>query len=139
MRPPGHHAEVDESCGFCYFNNISIAAKYAQRKHGIDKVLVLDWDIHHGNGIQNIFYDDPSVLYMSLHRFDNGDYFPCQKDGSHTYVGKGAGKIIIIQASHYFLPPSFVVHKCIKGILLGHLKLLVNNCFLIYINGPHFF
>jgi len=69
VRPPGHHAEVDESCGFCIFNNVAVAAKYAVERHGMKRVLVLDWDVHHGNGIQNIFYDDDRVLYFSQHRY----------------------------------------------------------------------
>lgn len=67
-RPPGHHAEVDESCGFCFFNNVALAARHAQTKHSVARILILDWDIHHGNGIQHVFYDDPSVLYISMHR-----------------------------------------------------------------------
>jgi len=68
IRPPGHHAEVDESCGFCIFNNVAVAAKYSIEAHGLKRILVLDWDVHHGNGIQNMFYNDPRVLYISLHR-----------------------------------------------------------------------
>ncbi|MCL7970309.1 MAG: histone deacetylase [marine benthic group bacterium] len=67
MRPPGHHAEVSESCGFCFFNNLAVAAKYAQEKHKVKKVLILDWDIHHGNGTQDAFFDDESVFYLSMH------------------------------------------------------------------------
>ena len=92
MRPPGHHAEVDESCGFCFLNNLAIAARYAQKKHGLKKVLIVDWDIHFGNGIHHIFDDDPSVLYISLHRFDNGDYFPGLAEGSVESVGKREGE-----------------------------------------------
>lgn len=94
IRPPGHHAEVDQSCGFCYFNNIAIATKYVQKNYGIRKVMIIDWDIHHGNGIQHIFYDDPSVLYLSLHRYDNGDYFPQLREANYDYVGIGEGKIL---------------------------------------------
>lgn len=92
VRPPGHHAERDESCGFCFFNNLSIAAKYAQSKLGARKVLILDWDIHHGNGIQHIFYQDPSVLYISLHKYDCGEYFPGLKEGNVEYPGEAEGK-----------------------------------------------
>ena len=91
MRPPGHHAEEEESCGFCFFNNVALSAKLAQRQYDVGKVLIVDWDIHHGNGTQNVFYNDDSVLYISLHRFDNGEYFPRQKDGDFSYTGQEKG------------------------------------------------
>lgn len=91
IRPPGHHAESNETCGFCFFNNVAIATRYAQAKHRVQKVLIVDWDIHHGNGIQHMFYDDPSVLYMSLHRFDNGEYFPHLVEANISAVGTGKG------------------------------------------------
>ena len=92
VRPPGHHAEVNESCGFCFFNNLSIAANYAKEKHSLNRILILDWDIHHGNGIQHIFYDDPNVMYISLHRFDNGEYFPHLREANVESTGTGEGK-----------------------------------------------
>ena len=67
MRPPGHHAESDKAMGFCFFNNAAIAARHAQRAHGAERVAIVDWDVHHGNGTQEIFWDDPSVLYASVH------------------------------------------------------------------------
>jgi acetoin utilization deacetylase AcuC-like enzyme len=67
-RPPGHHAEAEEGIGFCLFNNVVIAAKYAKQKYDLDRILVLDWDVHHGNGIEKGFYDDPSTMYISLHQ-----------------------------------------------------------------------
>lgn len=67
MRPPGHHAETDKAMGFCFFNNAAIAARHAQKAHGIGRVAIIDWDVHHGNGTQEIFWDDPSVLYASTH------------------------------------------------------------------------
>lgn len=67
MRPPGHHAETARAMGFCFFNNAAIAARHAQRHHGAGRVAVLDWDVHHGNGTQDIFWSDPSVLYCSIH------------------------------------------------------------------------
>lgn len=66
-RPPGHHATADRAMGFCLFNNAAIAARWAQAEAGIGRVLVVDWDVHHGNGTQDIFYDDPSVFYLSFH------------------------------------------------------------------------
>jgi acetoin utilization deacetylase AcuC-like enzyme len=67
-RPPGHHAERDQAMGFCLFNNAAIAARHAQKAHGIERVAIVDWDVHHGNGTQDIFWDDPSVLYCSTHQ-----------------------------------------------------------------------
>lgn len=67
-RPPGHHAEADKAMGFCLFNNAAIAARHAQRKYGCDRVAIIDWDVHHGNGTQDIFWSDPSVLYLSTHQ-----------------------------------------------------------------------
>ena len=67
-RPPGHHAETSTAMGFCLFNNAAIAARYAQRRHGAERVAIVDWDVHHGNGTQEIFWRDPSVLYCSTHQ-----------------------------------------------------------------------
>ena len=69
VRPPGHHAPADRAMGFCLFNNAAIAARAAQAEHGLERVAILDWDVHHGNGTQDIFWDDPSVLYVSLHQW----------------------------------------------------------------------
>ncbi len=69
VRPPGHHATANAGMGFCIFNNAAIAARYAQKNCGIERVLIVDWDVHHGNGTQEIFYDDPSVFYFSTHQF----------------------------------------------------------------------
>ncbi len=69
MRPPGHHAESGRAMGFCLVNSIAVAARYARRTHGIDRVAIVDWDVHHGNGTQEIFWRDPSVLYISLHQY----------------------------------------------------------------------
>ena len=68
-RPPGHHAESTEAMGFCLFNNAALVTRHLQRHHGIDKVCILDWDVHHGNGTQHIFEEDPSVLYISTHEY----------------------------------------------------------------------
>jgi acetoin utilization deacetylase AcuC-like enzyme len=67
MRPPGHHAERTRAMGFCFFNNAAVAARHAQAKHGAERVAIIDWDVHHGNGTQDIFWRDPSVLYASTH------------------------------------------------------------------------
>ena len=69
VRPPGHHAELSEAMGFCFFNNIAIGARHLQAHHGIKRVAIIDWDVHHGNGTQHSFYADPSVLYFSIHQW----------------------------------------------------------------------
>ena len=84
MRPPGHHAEFSQSMGFCIFNNIAIGARYAQRFHGIDKVAVIDFDVHHGNGTQHMFESDPSLFYGSSHQFPA---YPGTGKSSETGVG----------------------------------------------------
>ena len=87
IRPPGHHALRDRAMGFCIFNNLAIGAKYALSCHGLDRVMIVDWDLHHGNGIQDIFYRDRRVLYASLHRYP---YYPWT--GAVEEVGEGDGK-----------------------------------------------
>ncbi|MDA1104887.1 MAG: histone deacetylase [Gemmatimonadetes bacterium] len=88
VRPPGHHANnTGAEEGFCYYNNAAIAARYAQREHGFEKVLIIDWDYHHGNATQNAFYDDPSVLFYSTH-----DFAAYPGTGDPTLLGEGDGR-----------------------------------------------
>nr|XP_014340344.1 PREDICTED: histone deacetylase 7 isoform X3 [Latimeria chalumnae]XP_014340347.1 PREDICTED: histone deacetylase 7 isoform X3 [Latimeria chalumnae]XP_014340353.1 PREDICTED: histone deacetylase 7 isoform X3 [Latimeria chalumnae] len=90
VRPPGHHAEPSSAMGFCFFNSLAITAKQLQQKLNASKILIVDWDVHHGNGTQQIFYQDPNVLYISLHRYDNGTFFP--GSGASDEVGSGPGE-----------------------------------------------
>ena len=85
VRPPGHHATRSRAMGFCLFNNVAIAARYAQKKHKLGRILIVDWDVHHGNGTQAIFDDDPSVMYFSVHQHP---FYP----GTGTAVERGTGK-----------------------------------------------
>lgn len=86
VRPPGHHALRDRAMGFCMFNTIAIGAEHLKRQHGAKRILIMDWDVHHGNGTQDAFYDDPSVLFISTHQFP---YYP--GTGAITEVGADAG------------------------------------------------
>ncbi len=87
VRPPGHHANATRGRGFCIFNSVAIAARYAQRKHGMGRVLIADWDVHHGNGTQDIFYSDGTVFFFSTHQWP---WYP--GTGAPSERGEGAGE-----------------------------------------------
>lgn len=90
VRPPGHHAEVDKPMGFCYFNNVAIGARYLQKQYGIERVGIIDFDVHHGNGTQHIFDQDPTVFYYSIHEHPSFAY-PGTGREFETGVGIGSG------------------------------------------------
>uniref|UniRef100_A0A480WJR7 Histone deacetylase n=3 Tax=Sus scrofa TaxID=9823 RepID=A0A480WJR7_PIG len=90
VRPPGHHADHSTAMGFCFFNSVAIACRQLQQQGKAGKILIVDWDVHHGNGTQQTFYQDPSVLYISLHRHDDGNFFP--GSGAVDEVGAGSGE-----------------------------------------------
>ncbi len=114
-RPPGHHAESDRAMGFCFFNNIAIAAAHALRRDDVDRVLIVDWDVHHGNGTQEIFYDSPNVFFFSTHQ---SPLYPGTGAASETGTGPGrgttrnvplpagAGDDALLDAFHNFLTPA---------------------------------
>jgi len=104
MRPPGHHAERTQAMGFCFFNNAAIAARYAQKAHGAERVAIVDWDVHHGNGSQDIFWNDPTVMYCSTHQMPlyPGTGAPSERGEHNTIVNApmrpGAGTDIFRDA-----------------------------------------
>ncbi|XP_040843567.1 polyamine deacetylase HDAC10 isoform X1 [Ochotona curzoniae] len=91
VRPPGHHSQRAAANGFCVFNNVALAAQHARQRHGLDRILIVDWDIHHGQGIQYTFEDDPGVLYFSWHRYEHGRFWPCLRESDADVVGRGPG------------------------------------------------
>ena len=87
VRPPGHHAEMDRGMGFCLFNNVAVGARYAQESLNLERIFIVDWDLHHGNGTQHSFEEDPSILYFSSHQYP---YYP--GTGANHEVGRGRGE-----------------------------------------------
>jgi acetoin utilization deacetylase AcuC-like enzyme len=96
VRPPGHHAEWDKAMGFCLFNNIAVAARYALARHGAERVAIVDWDLHHGNGTQHSFYDDPRVLFISTHQYP---HYPGTGSIGETGTGQGKGYTVNLPLS----------------------------------------
>ena len=105
MRPPGHHAETQRAMGFCLFNQIAIAARHGQKAHGLERVAIVDWDVHHGNGTQEIFYEDGTVFFASVHQWG---IYPGTGRADETGQGKGQGTTLNFPLSagadgaHYF-------------------------------------
>ncbi|XP_051153151.1 histone deacetylase 4 isoform X4 [Leptopilina boulardi] len=105
VRPPGHHAETNQAMGFCFFNSVAIAAKLLQQKLDTRRIMILDWDVHHGNGTQQMFYDDPRVLYLSIHRHDEGNFFPGTGGPTECGAGEGLGYNVNVAWSGGLNPP----------------------------------
>jgi acetoin utilization deacetylase AcuC-like enzyme len=93
VRPPGHHAEADRAMGFCFFNNVAIGARHLVREHGLERILIVDWDVHHGNGTQRSFYADKQVLYVSLHQYP---HYPGTGAVNEAGVADGVGYTVNI-------------------------------------------
>lgn len=91
VRPPGHHSQRSAANGFCVFNNVAIAALYAKKNYNLDRILIVDWDVHHGQGVQYCFEEDPSVLYFSWHRYEHQAFWPNLKESDYTSIGKEKG------------------------------------------------
>jgi len=137
VRPPGHHAEGDRAMGFCIFNNVAVGAHYARSKHGLERILIVDWDLHHGNGTQHTFYTDPHVLYFSTHQYP---YYP--GSGYYTEIGEGAGKGYTVNCP---LSPGCgdadyanILRHCLRPIALAYQPqlILVSAGFDIYHRDP---
>ncbi len=91
VRPPGHHATPDKAMGFCLLNNVAVAARYLQKEHRLPRILIVDWDVHHGNGTQEIFYEDPSVFYFSVHQYP---FYPGTGSAGEQGAGEGKGSTL---------------------------------------------
>lgn len=137
VRPPGHHAEPGRGMGFCLFNNVAIAAEYAIKKYGLQRVLIVDWDLHHGNGTQKAFYDRPDVLFFSSHQYP---HYP--GTGNFDEVGSSKGEGFTVNAP---FPPGFgdteylaVYDRVLKPIALEYKPqlVLVSAGFDPYVKDP---
>ena len=137
IRPPGHHAIPSRGMGFCLFNNAAVSARYLQSKHKIKRVLIIDWDVHHGNGTQDTFYDDPSVLYFSIHRFP---FYPGTGSENETGSGNGNGYTVNVPLSYNTKPDEYF--SKFKEVIEGKAKeftpqfIIISAGFDAYIDDP---
>ncbi len=137
VRPPGHHAERDRGMGFCLFNNVAIAAEYAIRKRGAQRVLIVDWDLHHGNGTQRSFYDRQDILYFSSHQYP---HYPGTGSFEQTGSGKGEGFTVNAPFPSGFGDDEYIAvyERILKPVALEYRPdlVLVSAGFDIYVKDP---
>jgi len=137
VRPPGHHAERAQAKGFCLFNNVAVGARYAQESLGIGRILIVDWDLHHGNGTQHSFEEDPTILYFSTHQFP---YYPGTGAYSEAGTGKGRGFTVNVPLTIGYGDAEYVslFQRVLQPIALEYKPelILVSAGFDIYIDDP---
>jgi acetoin utilization deacetylase AcuC-like enzyme len=137
VRPPGHHAERAQAKGFCLFNNVAVGARYAQKHLGIGRILIVDWDLHHGNGTQHSFEEDPTILYFSTHQYP---YYPGTGAYSEIGTGKGRGFTVNVPLTIGFGDAEYlsIFQRLLKPIALEFNPelILVSAGFDIYIGDP---
>jgi acetoin utilization deacetylase AcuC-like enzyme len=137
VRPPGHHASAGSSAGFCVFNNIAIGAMHAIKKHGLKKIMIVDWDLHHGNGTQSIFYSDRRVVYFSTHQYP---YYPGSGGLHEIGEGQALGYTVNVPLHHGAVNGTFIaaLHKILKPIALAFEPelILVSAGFDTYFQDP---
>ncbi|MFH0845027.1 MAG: histone deacetylase [Pseudomonadota bacterium] len=137
VRPPGHHAEKSRAMGFCLLNNLAIGARYAQESLGIHKILIVDWDLHHGNGTQHSFEEDPSILYFSTHQYP---YYPGSGSFNELGTGKGKGFTLNVPLSTGYGDGDFIslFEEILKPVAIefGPEMILVSAGFDIYMGDP---
>jgi acetoin utilization deacetylase AcuC-like enzyme len=109
VRPPGHHATPSESMGFCLFNNIALAAHHARVRHQLNRVLIVDWDVHHGNGTQDIFFADGQVAFFSIHRYGHG-FYPGTGAAGETGTGPGLGATVNVPVPYGMPRREYLAH-----------------------------
>lgn len=126
VRPPGHHAEKNSAKGFCLFNNIAILARYLQEKYHLERIFILDWDVHHGNGTQNSFYDDATVFYFSIHQYP---HYPGTGLPTERGIGNGAGYTLNIPLAGGHGNEDYI--KIFQNQLVPVVKNFKPNCILI--------
>ncbi len=137
VRPPGHHAEMNRGMGFCLFNNVAVGARYAQKFHNLKRVIIVDWDLHHGNGTQHSFEKDPSILYFSTHQYP---YYPGTGANNEVGIAEGEGYTVNVPLSMGYGDAEYlgIFDKILKPIAMEFNPdlVLVSAGFDIYLDDP---